>query len=216
MATKPKGRAVLPKKKGEARSRPKAPTAKAKTRGAAKAEAKAKRGRKPGTPNKKFGLPIKEATSEMSIPLLQVDITKAEKTKPSDVNSEDNFLCCVIAQAVTRACGAERVAIMREIAYVAFPGEGVTRRFRLDKRSRKIVEAWDRGEDVTEGVELRLKPPGKTHSRKQLAERNREWHEQHPGTYNTRKGKQGRKTKRRNRTPDPHSGEVRNGNLVKW
>lgn len=147
------------------------------------------------------------------MPLLQVDIDTAEKVKPDDVNAEENFLSCVIAQAATRAWGAERVAILREIAYVAFPGEKHVKRYEIDPKSRKILEAWDRGEHVVEGVELRLKPPTKGRTAAARRKRNAEWREEH-GSTDSFPG--GRKTKIRRRKPDPLHNIVRNGNLVRW
>lgn len=105
------------------------------------------------------------------------------------------------------------VAIMREVAYVAFPGDGCTRRYLVDGKSRSTLEAWDRGEDIEEGVELRLLAPRKSHTRSALARKNRQWHDEHPGAYSDKKA---RKTKRKNPQGDPLHNIVRNGNLVRW
>jgi len=181
----------------------------------AKSAAKPKKhkGRPKGSYNRKFGLPVKEAKAPLAMPLLQVDIDRAQKVKPEDVNAPENFLSCVIAQAATRAWGAERVAILRETAYVAFPGEKHTKRYTIDSKSRKVLEAWDRGEPVLEGVELRLMPPTKGKTRTAQLKRNREWRQQH-GSSETFPG--GRKTAQKRRKPDPLHNVVRNGNLVRW
>ncbi len=165
-------------------------------------------GRKAGSRNKKFGLRVVEAKETLPIPLLQVDIVEAQKVKADDVNDRTNFLSCVIAQAVTRTAGAERVAIMRSKAYVAFPGDGVTRRYIIDQKSRAVLEAWDRGEPVVEGVELRLLAPSKGNTRrahtKRYLKRRNEGSPQASGPHGGRK------------RPDPLHGVVRNGNLVRW
>lgn len=179
----------------------------------AKQTAKRGRGRPLGSRNRKFGLPVKEAKTPLSMPLLQVDIDKAQKVKPDDVNAPENFLSCVIAQAATRAWGAERVAILRDTAYVAFPGEKHTKRYLIDRKSRRVLEAWDRGEPVLEGVELRLRPPSKGATRDAYMKRNREWHQKH-GRSEDFPG--GRKTTQKRRKPDPLHNVVRNGNLVRW
>jgi hypothetical protein len=158
--------------------------------------------------NRKFGLEVVESEDDLTISLLQVDITEAQKTKPDDVNDETNFLSCVIAQAVTRSCGAERVAILRSKAYVAFPGDGKTRRYLIDQKSRGVLEAWDRGEPVLEGVKLKLLAPGPgstlaAHA-KRYRQRRKEGNKQASGPHGGRK------------RPDPLHNIVRNGNLVRW
>ncbi len=146
----------------------------------------------------KFGNPVEDATEPFNFPLLQDDID--EGVSPNDVNAKDNFLGCVIAHAVTRVAGAHRVAILRTIAYVAFPGEEVTRRYWIDEKSRSVLERWDRGEHVEEGIQLRLLPPPV--GRKIDSERkNRTRHGRAPH----------KKTNK-----DPLHGIVRNGNLIKW
>jgi len=173
-------------------------------------------GRPRGSHNKMFGLKVVEAKEALVIPLLQVDLDKAEEFKDTDINGKDRTLSCVIAQAGTRVCGTEHVAIMREVAYVAFPGEKVAKRYIVDRKSRETLEAWDRGEDVQVGVELRLRPPAKTHTRAALTKSNREFREKHPGVHSTKGGKEGRKTNRKNPVADPLKDVVRNGNLVRW
>lgn len=175
-------------------------------RTANKRKPKARRKREATT---RFGLKVTEAKADMNIALLQVDIDKAEASKPAQVNDEDTFLTCVIAQAVTRACGAGRVEINRRVAYVAFPGEEVTRRYEVTPHSREVLEAWDRGEEVKEGVELCLKAPSKSRTRKYMAKKIAEYREHNP------EGK-GRKTNRKQRSSDPLDHQVRNGNLVRW
>jgi hypothetical protein len=169
---------------------------------------KGPKGRPLGSRNKMFGLKVVEAKETLTIPLLQVDIGEAQKVKPTDVNDKGNFLSCVIAQAVTRTCGAERVAILRSQAYVAFPGDAVTRRYTIDEKSRRVLEAWDRGEPVVEGVELRLRAPAKGETRQAHARRYRQRRTE--GSPQASGPKGGRKR------PDPLHGVVRNGNLVRW
>lgn len=170
-------------------------------------------GRPRGSRNKRFGQPVEEAIENFNMKLLQKDVECAEAERTDDVNAEENFLSCVIAQCVTRIGGASQVAIERTVAYVAFPGEGVTRRYLIDKKSRETLEAWDRGEDVKEDVELRLLAPRKSHTLAALAKKNRVWHKKNPGAY---KDKSARKTERKQRSRDPLHEVVRNGNLVRW
>lgn len=155
--------------------------------------------------NKKLGHTVKEAKRDLVVPLLEFDVEKAAEAKPDDVNSQDNFLSCVIAQAVTRACGAERVWIGRKTAYVAFPGENLTRRYEVSSHSRHILEAWDKGEEIEEGVELVLRAPSKKRTRAAMREtwkKNKQWHR--------------KSTTRKQRGSDPLHNIVRNGNLVRW
>jgi len=170
-------------------------------------------GPKPGSRNRKFGMPVREAKTPLAMPLLQVDIDKAAEVKTKDVNDPENFLSCVIAQAATRAWGVERVAILRETAYVAFPGEKHTKRYEIDPKSRKVLEAWDRGEPVLEGVELRLRPTAKGRTAEVRRKRNEAWRKKY-GHTDSFPG--GRKTKIKRRKPDPLHNIVRNGNLVRW
>lgn len=166
------------------------------------------RGRPPGTRNKFFGLTIVDAKESLTIPLLQVDVEKAQAVKGDDVNARENFLACVIAQGATRVCGAERVAIMRQTAYVAYPGDKKALRYVIDDRSRAVLEAWDRGEPVVEGVELRLRAPSKHRGLNTMRRASRSWRKANPG--------KARRTDRKQRTPDPLHNVVRNGNLVRW
>lgn len=168
-------------------------------------------GRKPGGSNKVFGLPVREAKDTLVIPLLQVDIDEAQKHKPTDVNDKANFLSCVIAQGATRVCGADRVAILRATAYVAFPGDRHTKRYIIDKRSRQVLEAWDRGEPILEGVELRLRAPSRRTTRAADRARRKVYRRQQPPGVGDRK----RKTGRKQSPSDPLHNVVRNGNLVK-
>jgi hypothetical protein len=165
-------------------------------------------GRPRGSRNKFFGLPIVDAKESLTIPLLQMDVEKASAVKADDVNAQENFLACVIAQGATRVCGAERVAIMREHAYVAYPGDERALRYVIDGRSRAVLEAWDRGEPVVEGVELRLRAPSKGKALAYSRKRAREWRKKNPG--------RARKTARKQRPSDPLHNVVRNGNLVRW
>jgi len=156
-----------------------------------------------------FGLPVREAKEPVTLKLLQVDIDKADDAKQDDVNAKENFLSCVIAQACTRSFGADQVAIMRRVAYVAFPGDGHAKRYLVDQKSHDILSAWDRGEHIVEGIELRLRPPSKKHTRAALRKKNASYTKRHSG--------QARPiTNRKQRNPDPHHNVVRNGNLVRW
>lgn len=159
---------------------------------------------------KKFGLPVRDAERPLTMPLLQVDIDKAGEIKPEDVNAESNFLTCVIAQAVTRAWGAERVAILRRSAYVAFPGENHTKRYEIEPESQKILAAWDRGEHIVEGVELRLKPPTPGRRLDAMRRSRDRWKKRNP------EHQTARKTTRKQAPADPLHSVVRNGNLVRW
>jgi hypothetical protein len=178
------------------------------TKTTTKAKPKKKVGRPRDTSNKVFGLPVEEAIKDLEIPFLQVDIDKASKLKPDDVNDKTNFLCCVIAQGVTRVCGAERVAILRKNAYVAFPGDGVTLRYVIEEKSRRVLEAWDRGERVVEGVKLTLRAPTKAESRVEQRKRHRAYRAKGPKA--THPGRKGKKIS----PPDPLGSIVRNGNFV--
>lgn len=184
--------------------------------GRPKQESKKKPGASPGRQGGKpqthrFGFRIKEATDDMFIPLLQVDVDNAEAERPDDVNAEQNFLKCVIAQAVTRACGASHVAIQRSIAYVAFPGENITRRYVLPQKSQDIVERWDRGETVQTEVGILLKAPAKDQTALAKRKAQREFLAKHPGYQHQR-----RRTNRKLRSSDPKNRVVRHGNLVRW
>lgn len=165
-------------------------------------------GRPPGSRNRFFGLPIVDAKESLTIPLLQVDVENAQAVKSKDVNAQENFLACVIAQGATRVCGAQRVAIMRQTAYVAYPGDKKALRYVIDNRSRAVLEAWDRGEHVVEGVELRLRAPSKKRRLNTMRRASRNWRKGNPGG--------ARRTERKQRTPDPLHNVVRNGNLVRW
>lgn len=192
---------------------PKRATKKPTSKPKAKPKAKGKRGRPVGSSNKMFGLPVRDAKNGLAMPLLQIDIDKAQKTKPEDVNAQENFLSCVIAQAATRACGADRVAIYRRTAYIAFPGEKHTKRYEIDPKSQSVLAAWDRGEPVLEGVELRLKAPSKSRTLASMRKQRKRWGRKHPEVH----GKAGsRKTKRKQTPADPLHNVVRNGNLVRW
>lgn len=173
--------------------------------------AKKKMGRPRGTTNKMFGLPVEDADKGITMPLLQVDIEEASKVKADDVNEKGNFLGCVIAQTTTRVCGAERAAILRNTAFIAYPGENKVRRYMIDGRSRQVLEAWDRGEPVVEGVELRLRAPGKAETRDAQRKQSRRWRSRHPELKSRE-----RKTERKQRPKDPLHDIVRNGNLVRW
>lgn len=158
-----------------------------------------------------FGLPVREAKETLVIPLLQVDIDQAQKIKTEDVNERANFMSCVIAQGATRVCGANRVAIMRRYAFVAFPGDRHTKRYEIDPRSRHVLERFDRGEPIIEGVELRLRAPSKANTRAAHRRKSRTYRAsgEAPGTGQ-------RKTTRKPRASDPLENVVRNGNLVRW
>lgn len=164
-----------------------------------------------------FGLPIKEAEGDFRIPLLQVDVDNAEKERPDDVNDEENFLSCVIAQAVTRAAGAERVAILRRYAYVAFPGDKRTRRYMISERARNTLERWDRGEEVDTDVELVLRAPKKTETRAAMRKAIKNFLARHPDYYKDRsKDRSIRKTDRKQSPSDQRDKVVRHGNLVRF
>lgn len=152
---------------------------------------------------KKFGLDLVDAERELTIPLLQADIDKADEVKVEDINDEANFLTCVLAQGVTRVCGARRVAILRTVAYVAYPGDKVTRRYEISDKSRYVLERFDRGEPIKEAVELTFRVPSK---KRKLAKMRADWH----------KRKLRPKTGRKQLPSDPLHQVVRNGNLVKW
>lgn len=185
---------------------------KGRKRTASKSKSKKHKGRKRGTSNKRFGLKVIEATQDVAIKLLQVDVEKAEALKPTNVNSEMTFLTCVIAQAVTRACGAGQVWIGRRTAYIAYPGEEVCRRYRVNEHSRAVLEAWDEGREVKEGVELILKAPAKCDTRASIRAR----HNRRRSEGKSTSGKPHRKTDRKQRPSDPLENRVRNGNLVRW
>lgn len=161
-------------------------------------------------PKHKFGLPLVDATRELNLPLLQVDIDKAMAVQEEDVNATANFMTCVLAQTVTRVCGAERVAILRTVAYVAFPGDKVTRRYAISHKSREVLERFDRGEPIVEAVELTFVPPGKegTGDVKALVKSRAEWHRN--------KARRKYRGKPKTKKPDPLHSVVRNGNLVTW
>lgn len=207
MKTKPKGgqkRAALPtgKKRHEGRVRTTAqPKGKKRRRKSV--------GRPLNTPEKVFGLPVVEAKENALYPLLQVDVDNAEKYRTEHPNEEENFLACVLAQMGKRVCGTERVRIERTVAYIAFPGEGVTKRYLIDKKSREILEAWDKGEDIQEGVEVRFRAPNKAHTLAALAKKNREYTKKMRGVKRP-------VTERKQRERDPLHEVVRNGNLVRW
>jgi hypothetical protein len=156
-----------------------------------------------------FGLRVVEAKEPLTLKLLQVDIDKAEESKTENVNDKNNFLSCVIAQAATRSFGAEQVAIMRRVAYVAFPGDGHAKRYLVDEKSHETLSKWDRGEHVAEGIELCLRPPSKMHTRAALRKKNRAYAKRHSGEARPI-------TKRKQRNSDPLHNTVRNGNLVRW
>jgi hypothetical protein len=161
--------------------------------------------------NRKFGLPVQEAKEHLTVKLLQVDIDKAQEVKPDDVNAKENFLSCVIAQATTRTLGEGQAAIMRRVAYVAYPGEKVphTKRYLIDEGSHDVLSRWDRGEHIVEGVELRLRAPNPKHTLRELRKKN--------ATYTKAKSGQKRPiTARKQRKSDPLHSIVRNGNLVRW
>jgi hypothetical protein len=155
----------------------------------------------------RFGLKVVEAEDPLVLPLLQVDLEKAAAVKPDDVNDQANFMSCVLAQAATRVCGAERVAILRSIAYVAFPGEKVTRRYTIEPKARRVLEAYDRGEQVEEAVALKLTPPRPS--------RRRDVSLGYQKVYRVKHGDE-RKTSRKLRDSDPLHQTVRNGNIVYW
>lgn len=180
----------------------------AKSKAKAPKKPAAKRGRPRGSRNTFFGLPIVDAKESLTISLLQVDVEKAQAIKTDDVNAAENFLSCVIAQGVTRVCGSQRVAIMRQTAYVAYPGDNKALRYTIAERSRSVLEAWDRGEPVLEGVELRLRAPSKGRSLNRMRKASLRYREHNPG--------RARKTDRRQRGSDPLHNVVRNGNLVRW
>jgi hypothetical protein len=178
-------------------------------------EKKKPKRRGPKRLNRMFGLPIREAKDPLTIPLLQVDVDAAEEVKPGDVNDEENFLSCVIAQAVTRAAGAEHVAIMRRYAYVAFPGDGYTNRYSISDKARNTLERWDRGEEVDTEVALVLRAVPKSQTRAASRKSVREFARRHPEYYRNRR-KTDRMTDRKQSPSDPRRGVVRHGNLVKW
>jgi hypothetical protein len=84
--------------------------------------------------NRKFGLEVVESEDDLTISLLQVDITEAQKTKPDDVNDETNFLSCVIAQAVSRSCAARLTS-----------PSPVTGRRAATSLTRSLAAFWRRG-----------------------------------------------------------------------
>ncbi len=155
--------------------------------------------------NHKFGLDVREARHDVTLPILQVDIDEATKVKVDNVNDEENFLSCVVAQAATRVQGAGRVWIGRKTAYLAFPGDGHTLRYEVDAKARDTLERWDRGEHIAEGIEVRLRAPSKKRTRAEMRKtwrKNKHWHKKGTG--------------RTQRESDPLHNIVRNGNLVRW
>lgn len=158
-------------------------------------------------PGKKFhGLALRDAKTPITVPLLQVDIDRAEAERSEDPNTVQRLHSCIVAQAVTRVFGENRVAIMRKTAYAAFPGQDHALRFEISDKDSKVVRAFDNGEPVPEGTYITLRPPTK---RRQLVTMRKNWQ--------ANKEKYSRsKTDRKQRSPDPIDEVIRNGNLVRW
>jgi len=99
------------------------------------------------------GIPVVDAKHELRIFIKEEDLCSAVR--------KDQF-CCVYAQACKRSYDAQRVIILRTIAYVELPqtdGKRKIERFYMTEAMQEVVRKFDRGEPIEAGTCFILSPP---------------------------------------------------------
>jgi hypothetical protein len=135
--------------------------------------------------------------------LTRQDIAQAaRKRRTYEVDDQENFTSCALAQCLSKMSGAAKLLVMRRYAFIAFPDEEVTWRYQMDSATRRIVHQNDAGhlDEILANTPVSFLPPT-------------------PGRRLDRQG--GRRVSKRNRgilanpprpaTPDPYRGIYRNG-----